>query len=82
MQLLANATNRHIVIPRESEATLLGGAMLAAVGSGLFTSVDKAVELQGVRTHLYPNAPSTRKYEQMYEAFVNASPFYLRRDDE
>jgi xylulokinase len=81
MQLLANAINRHIVIPRESEATLLGGAMLAAVGSRLFTSVDKAVELQGVRTHLYPNVPSTRKYEKMYEAFVNASPFYLRQHD-
>jgi len=80
MQLLANAINRHIVIPRESEATLLGGSMLAAVGSRLFTSVDKAVELQGVRTHLYPNVTS-RKYEKMYEAFVNASPFYLRQYD-
>jgi autoinducer 2 (AI-2) kinase len=79
MQLLANATNRHIVIPRESEATLLGGAMLAAVGSGLFTSVDKAIELQGVKKHLYPNVASARKYEKLYEAFVNASPFYLRR---
>ena len=82
MQLLANATNRHIMIPRESEATLLGGAMLAAVGSRLFRSVDQAVELQGVRKHLYPDVASARRYEKMYEAFVNASPFYLRRQDE
>ena len=82
MQMLANATNRHIVIPRESEATLLGGAMLAAVGSKLFGSVEKAVELQRVKTHLYPQIHAARKYERMYEAFVNASPFYLRRDDE
>jgi xylulokinase len=82
MQMLANATNRHIVIPRESEATLLGGAMLAAVGSKLFGSVEKAVELQRVKTHLYPQIHAARKYERMYEVFVNASPFYLRRDDE
>jgi xylulokinase len=79
MQLLANITNRHVVIPRESEATLLGGAMLAAVGSGLHKSIGSAAELQGVRKHFYPNSASARKYEKVYEAYVNVSPFYLRR---
>jgi xylulokinase len=82
MQILANATNRHIVIPRESEATLLGGAMLAAVGIRLFKSVEESVELQRVETHLHPDAPSARRYEKMYETFVNASRFYLRRHGE
>ena len=79
MQLLANVTNRQVVIPRESEATLLGGAMLAAVGSGLNKKIGSASELQGVRTQLYPNRSSARKYEKMYEEYMNASPFYLRR---
>ncbi len=82
MQMLANTINRQVVIPRESEATLLGGAMLAAVGTKLFTNVEKAIELQRVKTHLYPNAPSVRKYEKAYEAFVNASPFYVSRNNE
>ena len=82
MQMLANTINRQVVIPRENEATLLGGAMLAAVGTKLFTNVEKAIELQRVKTHLYPNAPSARKYEKAYEAFVNASPFYVSRNDE
>ncbi len=80
--MLANTINRQVVIPRESEATLLGGAMLAAVGTKLFTNVEKAIELQRVKTHLYPNAPSARKYEKAYEAFVNASPFYVSRNHE
>lgn len=81
MQMLANTTNRQVAIPLESEATLLGAAMLAAVGSGLFATVEEAAELQHVKTHLYPNPLSTRKYEKMYETFVNASRFYLMRND-
>ena len=79
MQMLSNIIDRPVVILRESEATLLGAAMLAAVGSRLYTTVDDAVELQGVRTYLYPNILSARKYQELYEAFVNASAFYLRQ---
>lgn len=59
----ADATGCRIVLPRESEAVLLGAALLGAVASGRHPSILEAMaEMSGVGEALAPGADSVRAY--------------------
>jgi xylulokinase len=71
MQMLANILGRKISIPRESETTALGAAMLAAVGIEIVPNLAKAAQRfqHGAHT-LRPQTQMTRAYDTTYKQFT------------
>jgi xylulokinase len=80
MQILANILGRKVSIPRESETTALGAAMLAAVGIGLAPNVAKAAQrFQHVIRTVVPQTRVSRAYEAAYEQFTSMSNAHIMR---
>ena len=72
MQMLANILGRKVAIPKESETTALGAAMLAAVGAKLVPSVAKAAQrFQRVVCTFKPEARATSAYDAVYKKFAS-----------
>ncbi|MBO3831806.1 MAG: hypothetical protein FGF51_00255 [Candidatus Brockarchaeota archaeon] len=69
-QLKADVTGRRIRIPEVEDAAAMGAAMLAGIGTGQYTSVQKAVE-STVRTRkvYVPNAENHSAYLKLYEKY-------------
>lgn len=60
MQEHADATGCEIVLPRETEAVLLGSAILAAVGSGLYDDIPAAMKtMSAAGKTIKPDAATT-----------------------
>lgn len=70
----ATVNNRVINIPEATEATLLGAAMLGAIGVGTFKSIEEAsnATYKIVRT-ISNKSDSNNKYDQLYEIFKKAN---------
>lgn len=71
LQEHANITGCHIVLPEEQEAVLLGSAILGAVASGLYPSIQKAMEkMNRAGKVIPPDSGSQALYHQKkYEIF-------------
>ena len=71
LQEHANITGCHIVLPEEQEAVLLGSAILGAVASGLYPSIQKAMEkMNRAGKVIPPESGSQAVYHQKkYEIF-------------
>ncbi|MEW6510977.1 MAG: FGGY-family carbohydrate kinase [Bacteroidota bacterium] len=70
LQEHADITGCTIVLPREPEAVLLGTAMLAAVGAGLYPSItDAAARMSGVGARFLHDRSTSRIHEQRYRVF-------------
>lgn len=69
MQIKSDVTNCKISIPSVSEATLLGAAMTAGLGCGVYNDEDEVLQLVSQRQekHVYPNSNNHRKYQVIYE---------------
>ncbi len=75
-QILADVTGCKIKVPKVTEATALGAAMAAGVGSGIYESIVKAAEDLVVWDKEYlPNSENFSKYtdikEQWQEVYEN-----------
>lgn len=71
LQLQADIFNRPIYRARTHEAAVVGAAMLAAIGAGVYASAADAVE-QVVRWEeevIYPDPDRAARYEALYPAF-------------
>jgi len=80
-QIIASVTHKTIFAPKVTDATALGAAILAAVGTGFFATAEEATEswvkiLDGCA----PENTLTDKYDRMYDLYrhIDASlePFY------
>jgi xylulokinase len=79
MQILANVLNKRVTVPREGEATVLGAAMLAAVGIKSVRNIaEAAARLQSFRSVFVPQSRSVRDHERSYSTFLKASKLHQR----
>ncbi len=70
-QIVADACNIQVVLPRISEAACAGAAVLAGVGSGIFGSIEEAsVKIAGVKSIIKPVDDSVGMYSSLYKRFV------------
>jgi xylulokinase len=81
LQLKADITGKRIVVPEVTEASLLGAALLAGVGAGVYASLEDAVD-QACRTvsAFEPNSDVSAIYDRifpiykdLYGAFIDIS---------
>ncbi|MEM2049859.1 MAG: FGGY family carbohydrate kinase [Thermoproteota archaeon] len=69
-QLKADVTGRRIRIPEVEDAAAMGAAILAGIGTGQYTSVQKAVESTVRTRRVYvPNAENHSAYLKLYEKY-------------
>lgn len=76
MRIHADVTGKPIVLPREPESVLLGSAILATLGAGLYRSLDEAAEAMSGTSGLVLPDPGRHaiyrkllaRYEATYEA--------------
>ncbi|WP_339695915.1 FGGY family carbohydrate kinase [Celeribacter baekdonensis] len=66
-QIVADVTGREIEIPEVKETTALGCAMLAAVGAGLFATIDEAVDAMAspIERRVVPNPENVALYQPL-----------------
>lgn len=74
-QIKADITGRKIEVPSSDTATTLGAAILAGVGTGVYSGFDEAVkktvEIKRVHT---PNSGNSEIYKQQYEKYLKLYP--------
>jgi len=70
LQEHADITCCEIILPKESEAVLLGTAILAAVGAGKFDSIlDAAVKMSSPGEKYLPNIQNDKYHDTKYKIF-------------
>ncbi len=73
MEIHANILDRPLVLLRNRECTVLGAAILGAVGSGHFAAIDEAVEAMVLIDHtIDPDNQSAGLYQDLFEIFRQA----------
>ena len=71
-QLIADTLDREIIVPRERDATLLGAAACAAVGSGAYNSLlESATAMVGETETFVPDDARASVLEEQYEAWLD-----------
>ncbi len=74
-RIIANVMNVSLTIQENDEGPALGGAILAAVGCGVFGSVQEAADkLVKVIDTVEPEAELVSKYEEKYQRFRKLYP--------
>ncbi len=72
-QIQADVYGIPVQTVKETESTVLGAAILAGVGAGLFNSIEEGVEnMVTVAGDIEPNPENHKRYEASYQAFVQA----------
>ncbi len=70
VQLYADATGCVVALPREEDGVLLGTAMVAAAGAGLYPTLAEAARaMSAVARRVRPRAAARETYERRYRAF-------------
>lgn len=69
-QLLANVLNRPVVVSPTSETALLGAAMLAGLGCGIYDELEEAKTIvrRGARV-VTPQPPIAREYHEIFHSY-------------
>lgn len=71
MQIKADITGKHIVVPSSDTATALGAAILAGVGTGVYDSFENAVERTvKIKKEFYPNPKNKEVYKKGYKTYL------------
>ena len=74
-KILANILNVTLEVPEADEGPALGGAVLAAVGCGVFPNVEAAADqIVRVCERIEPVKELVGKYEEQYRKFVKLYP--------
>jgi xylulokinase len=81
LQLKADITGKRIVVPEVTEASLLGAALLAGVGSGVYRSLEDAVQRTCRTVSTYEPQPDRVVlydriypiYKDLYDALIDVS---------
>lgn len=71
MRIHADVTGKPIVLPREPESVLLGSAMLAALGAGLYPTLHEAADaMSGTADTILPDAGRHALYKKLLKRYV------------
>ncbi len=71
MELYADTTGKHVVVPQTSDAVLLGTAMTAAVAGGVYTSLSEAgAAMYPGYEERHPDGTRASGYERDYRKFL------------
>jgi len=71
-QIMADCTNKTVILPRTRDSTVMGAAILAAVGSGVYGSFDEAIaNMYHVEEKRQPIPENVSVYDPQYETFNN-----------
>jgi autoinducer 2 (AI-2) kinase len=82
-QILCDVTGCKVRVPQVTEATSLGGAMIAGVGGGVYESVQNAVKKLVKWDRVYePNMKNFAKYQEIKNKWIKAYEAQLRLVDE
>ena len=69
-QIIADCTNKPTVLPRARDATVIGAAILAAIGTHLYSSFEEAVDnMVHMEERRQPIPENVSLYEQQYGIF-------------
>ncbi len=69
-QIIADCTNKIAVLPRSRDSTVIGAAMIAAVGTGVHGSYEEAVEkMYHVEERREPIAENVAVYDKQYTIY-------------
>jgi xylulokinase len=75
LQLKADILRKRIVVPAVTEASLLGAALLAGVGAGVFRDLETAVDRCVAERALYePDPRLAPVYERMFAIYRDVYP--------
>lgn len=70
MQIKADVTGRRIVVPSSDTATALGAAILAGVGTGVYSDFEDAVSRTvQIKREFTPNPSNQESYEKGYRVY-------------
>jgi sugar (pentulose or hexulose) kinase len=74
-QIKADVWKRPVIAPRNSHAGVLGAAMLAAVGAGLYDSVEQAARVMARSGETFrPDPDEAGVYDSIYAVFADLYP--------
>jgi len=80
MQIIADVTNKKVVIPVEQQAVSLGSAIAASVAAGMYPSLQNAAQAMVKVSKAYlPNEDRNRIYKEYVDQYV-ATYLHLRDD--
>jgi L-fuculokinase len=75
LQIKADVTGRPVEVLQHPEVTLMGVALLAGVGAGVYRSVEEAVSrIEVPVTRLEPNPVAHQRYEDAFGRFLELAP--------
>jgi xylulokinase len=73
MEIHANILGRPLVLLRNRECTVLGAAILGAVGSDYFADIDEAVKAMVAIDHtIDPDRQTMNVYQDLFQVFRQA----------
>jgi len=71
-QMKADVTGKKIVVPSSDTATTLGAAILAGVGTGVYSSFEDAVaRTVAIKREHVPDMDKYRKYQESYNTYLS-----------
>ncbi len=74
-QIKADVTGFGVEVPRVLETTVVGAAILAAVGVGVHPELPAAIRaMTSIERRLEPNPAFRETYDRLYEAYVALHP--------
>lgn len=77
--VLAGVLGRPVLLLEQPQATLLGAAVLAAVGAGVYGSVDEAVSgMVRVKCCVRPEPASVERYDSLYSEYRTLGSLFRR----
>ncbi|TCZ69939.1 autoinducer-2 kinase [Paenibacillus albiflavus] len=81
-QIISDILGVKVKTPKEKEATALGAAMLAGVGTGVYTSLEEATQIIKFDTTYYPNQENHKKYMEIYKSWQKVYKAQLKLSDQ
>ena len=80
LQMKADVTGLPVEVPEHEEVTLLGAAMLAGVGAGVYADLEEAIQATRFRLERYEPDPSAHdRYQDLYLHLFAPLPASLER---
>lgn len=74
-QIKANITGKNVVVPKVKEATVMGAALLAGVGIGVYKDVyDATKQTFKVQTCYEPHHEKKNTYDELYSIYASIYP--------
>ena len=66
-QTIADILGIRVITPKEKEATALGAAFLAGIGSGVYSSLEETNQYVHIDKVFEPNMDNHRRYLEIFE---------------